>query len=78
MKEQNTDNKMSFKAMWSIFMAIVYFVLSYLVIFTSFPYNMQEEQPVEAESVKIIRVMLGITLFLYGVFRVFRVYKFRK
>lgn len=76
MKE--ADNKISFKVIWSIFMAIVYLGLAYLVVFTSFPYNIYEEQPLESGSVQIIRVILGITLLMYGLFRIFRVYKFRK
>lgn len=76
---EESKRKISFKEIWSIFMAIVYFGLAYLVVFTSFPYNSAyEDQGEQASSVKIIRVMLGITLFMYGLFRAFRVYKSMK
>jgi len=75
---ENDNNKTSFRTIWSAIMAVVYFALAYLVVFTSFPYNINEERTTENDSVTIIRVILGVTLFLYGLFRVFRIVKFRK
>ena len=70
------DNKFSFKQIWSLVMAVIYFAIAYFVIFTPnlLPYNFQDNLK-ENDQFKIVRVFLGIAMFVYGVFRAYKVFK---
>lgn len=66
-------NKFSFKDIWSIFMALIYVTISYLVIFTPYllPYNFQDNLE-ENDQFKIVRIFLGLAMFAYGIFRAYQ------
>lgn len=70
------DNKFSFKQFWSLFMALIYFAIAYFVIFTPYllPYNYQDNL-IENDQFKIVRIFLGIAMFAYGFFRAYKVFK---
>jgi len=79
MTEKRDTNKISFKIIWSLVMALVYFLIGYLVAFTPylFPYHYREGTN-SADDFLIPRVILAFGLFAYGVFRIYRVIKYRK
>ncbi len=76
---KNEENNFSFKTIWSIIMTIVYFVLAYLVTFTPYliPYNFRDRNS-DVDDYMIVRIFLGIAFVLYGLFRGYRVIKFKK
>lgn len=76
---KNENNKISFRTIWSAIMALLYFAVGYLVMFTHYllPYNLRENDMVN-DDFAIVRIILGVALFLYGVFRIYRVVKYKK
>lgn len=73
------NNKITFRTIWSVFMAIVYFVMGYFVLFTGvlLKYNFDDNNS-EDDNFLIVRYVLGIGLFAYGFFRIYRVLKNKK
>lgn len=73
------DNKFSFKTIWSIIMFLVYMFIAYLVAFTPYmlPYNYRENAK-ENDDFVLVRIFLGVALFLYGLFRGYRIIKYKK
>lgn len=81
MRQDQENNKFSFKTVWSIIMFFVYVVIAYLVAFTPYmlPYSMVRQNVAkEDDEFIIVRVILGVALFLYAIFRGYRIIKFRK
>lgn len=68
------SDKFSFSTIWGVFMALAYIGISYLILFTPFlmPYNFDGSGD---DKYKIIRIVLGAVLFLYGIIRGIRVWK---
>jgi len=79
MREDNDNNKFSFKTVWSIIMFCVYMIIAYLVTFTPYmlPYNFRDNTKENDEFI-IVRIILGVALFMYGLFRGYRIIKFKK
>ncbi|MDU1905421.1 MAG: hypothetical protein E6772_11610 [Dysgonomonas sp.] len=81
MRENNEENKFSFKTVWSIIMFCVYMIIAYLVAFTPYmlPYSMHRQGATkDDDDFIIVRVILAAALFLYGIFRGYRIIKFKK
>lgn len=72
----DNNSKFSFNHIWGLFMSLVYFGLSYMVIFTPYllPYNYQDNLK-ENDQFKIVRIFLGLAMFAYGFFRAYKVFK---
>jgi len=73
------DNNISFRTIWSAIMALLYFAVGYLVMFTPYllPYSLKDNY-MGNDEFAIVRIILGVALFLYGFFRVYRVIKYKK
>jgi len=73
------NNKISFKFVWGILMVIAYLGISYLVVFTPvlIRYNARDNNPSNDENF-IFRIILGIVLLAYGLFRGYRIWKINK
>ena len=73
------NNKISFKLIWGILMAATYIGISYLVVFTPMliRYNSQDNRPSNDENF-VFRIILGVVLFVYGLFRGYRIWKINK
>jgi len=78
MKEDNKDNS-SFKFAWGIFMVIAYLGIAYLVVFTPvlIAYNKTTNLPDNDENF-VVRIILGIILLVYGLFRGYRIWRLNK
>ncbi|MEN9918937.1 MAG: hypothetical protein RL662_1373 [Bacteroidota bacterium] len=76
---KDDTNKYSFKTIWSIFMAIAYIAIAYLVAFTPYMlrYNFRDNLK-ENDDFIIIRIFIAIIALLYASFRVYRIIKFKK
>lgn len=77
--EEREKDKSSYKMIWSILMFFIYMAIAYFVLFTPIllPYNYQDNLP-ENDSFAIVRYILGIAIFAYGIFRGYRVIKYKK
>lgn len=77
MEDQN--DKFSFKTLWNACMCIVYMALAYLVMFTPLllPYNFRNNTDDE-DDFSIVRIILGISICIYGIIRGYRVIKRKK
>lgn len=73
---RHNKNKFSFRHLWGLFMALFYFILFYLVIFTPYllPYNYGDNLR-ENDQFKIARIFLGLAMFAYGLFRAYKLIK---
>lgn len=71
-----SDNKTSFRLIWGIIMVIAYLGIAYLVVFTPvlIRYNDTTNTSTNDENF-IARIVLGVILFVYGVFRGYRIWK---
>lgn len=78
MKEDN-KNSSSFKFAWGIFMVIAYLGIAYLVVFTPvlIRYNATTNTSENDENI-VVRIVLGIILLVYGLFRGYRIWKLNK
>jgi hypothetical protein len=74
------DPKFNFKILWGAVMTVTYIGISYLVIFTPYliPYNRARGTDPSNDENIIVRLILGIILFIYGIFRGYRIYKSQK
>lgn len=72
-------NKITFRSVWSVIMALVYIALGCLIMFTGLilKYNFNENNPDE-DNFLIVRYVLGIVVIGYGLFRAYRVFKHKK
>lgn len=70
---------MNFRFIWGVFMVIVYLGVAYLVVFTPLliRYNARDNNP-ENDEYFIVRIALGLLLFIYGLFRGYRMWKINK
>ncbi|NDW17949.1 hypothetical protein D0T53_03330 [Dysgonomonas sp. 216] len=75
---KDEDSKISFKLIWGILMVIAYLGIAYLVVFTPMliRYNARDNQPTNDENF-VLRIVLGIILLAYGLFRGYRIWKTR-
>ena len=73
---ENSNSKMTIKLIWGIVMVIAYLGISYLVVFTPvlIRYNSTNNSPSNDENF-IFRIILGIILFVYGLFRGYRIWR---
>lgn len=73
------DNKSSFKLVWGILMVIAYIGIAYLVVFTPvlIRYN-DTTNTSDNDHNFVIRIILGIVLFAYGIFRGYRIWRLNK
>lgn len=78
MKEED-KTKLSFKLIWSILMFVIYMALAYFVLFTPvlLPYN-YEDNTSDKDSFAIVRVVFGGAVLMYGLFRGYRIIKYKK
>lgn len=74
-KAPDKKNRFGFRFVWSLFMVFAYVGISYLVLFTPYliRYN-AENNPANDQNI-VIRLILGIVLFVYGLFRGYRFYR---
>jgi len=79
MIEKNKFNKISFRTIWNSLMAVVYFLLAYILAFTPYllPYNLRHGAD-DIDDFFIARVILASVFFIYGIFRLYQVIKYRK
>ncbi len=74
------DNKKSslFKLIWNALMVFIYLGLASLIMFTPriLPYNFREND--STDDFSIPRIILGIGVAVYAVFRGYRLWKERK
>lgn len=72
MKKENS----SFKFAWGIFMVIAYVGIAYLVVFTPvlIRYNAEANTSDNDENF-VARIILGVVLLAYGLFRGYRIWK---
>lgn len=76
---RSMNNKFSFKTIWSILMTIVYVAMAGVILFTPYllKYNFRENDP-DTDDFLIPRIVLGIGILAYGLFRGYRVFKDNK
>lgn len=69
-------NMLSFKLLWSALMVVAYLGISYLVMFTPLliRYNSTNNNPADDQN-KLVRIILAIVLFVYGILRGYRLWK---
>jgi len=73
------DNKPSFKLIWGIFMALAYVGIAYLVVFTPVLIRYNDSTNTSANDQNfVVRIILGSILFIYGIFRGYRIWKMDK
>ncbi|MDR2953707.1 MAG: hypothetical protein LBV43_01330 [Prevotella sp.] len=65
MKEENKPSKSPFRMVYSIFMVFFYLCVSILMVFT----------PIFDSVSYVIRIVMGILFFAYGLFRGYRLWK---
>jgi len=67
---------MTLRLVWGIVMTITYIGISYLVVFTPvlIRYNRTNNSPSNDENF-VFRIILGVVLFVYGMFRGYRIWK---
>lgn len=73
------ENKFNFRFIWAVFMVLAYVGVSYLVLFTPvlIRYNAETNTSANDQNL-VIRIILGIVLFVYGIFRGYRLWKISK
>ncbi|MFR9166484.1 MAG: hypothetical protein ACLVKO_09820 [Dysgonomonas sp.] len=73
------NNKNSFQLVWGILMVVAYIGIAYLVVFTPvlIRYNDTTNTSSNDENF-VVRIVLGVVLFVYGVFRGYRMWKINK
>lgn len=64
-----------FRMVWSLAMTIVYLGISYLVLFTPVMLRYNQHNDPSDDRNMIPRLVLGLSLFFYAVFRGYRVWK---
>lgn len=71
-----SEKKTNFRLIWGIIMVIAYLGIAYLVVFTPvlIRYNSDANTSANDENF-IVRITLGIILFVYGLFRGYRIWK---
>ena len=71
---------MNFRFIWGVFMAIAYIGIAYLVTFTPLliRYNAAGGTNPANDENFIVRIVLGVVLFAYGIFRGYRIWKMNK
>lgn len=76
---EEKKSKLSFKLIWSIIMFFVYLMIGYFVIFTPLllSYNFRDNLKENDEFI-IVRMVLGVGIFLYALFRGYRVVQYLK
>jgi len=72
------NNTSTFKLIWGIVMVFVYLGISYLVVFTPVLIRYNEYNDPGNDQNFVIRIILGIILLVYGVFRGYRIWKLNK
>ncbi|GAB6012341.1 hypothetical protein [Viscerimonas tarda] len=70
---------MNFRFIWGAFMAVAYIGIAYLVVFTPvlIRYNANDNKSANDEYF-IVRIILGLVLFAYGLFRGYRIWKMKQ
>lgn len=73
------NNKFTFRTVWSIIMAVLYIAMGGLIMFSGLilKYNFRDNNPQEDDFL-IVRYILGVGIIGYGLFRAYRVYKYKK
>ncbi|MFT3992882.1 MAG: hypothetical protein QM660_01140 [Dysgonomonas sp.] len=59
------QNRPSFKIIWSICMVFIYLAIAVVFVFA----------PIFSDESWLIRIIMGILLFAYGLFRAYRLWK---
>lgn len=69
----------SFKFAWGVLMVIAYLGIAYLVVFTPvlIRYNTDTNTSANDENF-VTRIILGVVLLAYGLFRGYRIWKINK
>ncbi|MBD8347137.1 hypothetical protein [Dysgonomonas sp. HGC4] len=77
MKEEK-KNGITFKLIWNIIMFVIYLGIAYLIAFTPvlLPYNYRGNDP--HDDFVIPRIVLGVGVTVYALFRGYRLLKERK
>ncbi|NDW11102.1 hypothetical protein D0T56_15755 [Dysgonomonas sp. 520] len=72
----NSEKKVNFKVVWGGIMSVVYICIAAIVGFTPwiFRYNDMNDRSM-GDNFLPIRIILGASLFLYGLFRAYRAIK---
>lgn len=59
-------NKINLRLLWGLIMVVVYFGMSFLLVFTNLFLSMS----------LVVRVAMGLVFSVYGVFRGYRIWKY--
>lgn len=73
------NNRITFRTIWSIIMAVLYMGMGVLIMFTGLilKYNFRDNDP-QVDDFLIVRYVLGVGIIGYGLFRAYRVFKYKK
>lgn len=70
-----SDKKTNFRFIFGIFMVLAYLGISYLVVFTPVLIQQSGAGTLPNDENFIVRIVLGIVLLAYGLFRGYRIWK---
>lgn len=75
--EEQKDNKPgnSFRIVWGAFMTLAYIGIAYLVLFTPILIRYNATNDPQYDNNKIVRIIFGVVLLLYGIVRGYRTWK---
>lgn len=76
--ESRTGSKIPFRLIWAGFMVIAYFGMSYLVLFTPMLLRYNDRNDPTDDRNFLPRIILGVVLAAYGLFRGYRLWKERR
>lgn len=76
--EEEKKKGISFKTVWNAIMFFAYLAIAYLIIFTPIllPYNYRQNDP--NDDFVIPRIVLGVGVTVYALFRGYRLWKEQK
>lgn len=73
------NKKINFRFIWATFMVFAYVGISYLVVFTPILIRYNDSNSTSAKDENfLMRILLGLVLFIYGIFRGYRLWKINK
>ena len=67
-----------FRIIWGVFMAVAYIGIAYLVVFTPLLIRYNAANDPGYDQYKIIRIIFGTVLLIYGIYRGYRIWKNNK
>lgn len=77
-ENETAGRKFGLRFVWGLFMVFAYIGIAYLVFFTPVLLRYNAENDPANDQNLVARIFLGSVLLVYGVFRGYRFYKYRR